>query len=169
MKYRLRIFEGNGREWKWVRFWNSMEKFSIYAVITGLVLVVAMQVVLRTDILKSQLQVSDSWYGQEYQPVLPASTDDTRLWGNIILRLEDYTTLPDAVVVINGKQVTDFTKQQVTVKVASGDFLEVDTTAYRLPIRVKIVNASTNINRSLLLEELTLTQERSAFGKVIFK
>ena len=157
----------------WQRYqhslWHSIEKLLLCCVVAGFFLLIAAQIVLKQQDLRQELQIGDSWYGQEYQPVLPAAADDTELWGNITLALVDYESLPEALVLVNGEISGRFQNRTVTVRVHPGDQLAVDTTAYRLPIQIRISSASSNINTSFLQETVRLQQEQLSLGNVIFR
>ena len=126
------------------------------------------QVTLLNNSLNARFDLGSNWYGEAYNVKAVASADD-QIWGNVVLELVDLTTLPEAKVLLNGRQVADFTDAAVTVRVANGDVLSVDTTAYELPITVRIKNVSSFIDVKELNEFTVITKEIAPLGKILFK
>ena len=125
------------------------------------------QIVRSSDSLSAKIDLGENWYGEEYQ-FSPAAADNGGVWGNVVLELMDYSTLPKALVLINGEQKASFREQQVTVRVENGDVITVDTTAYGSAVRVRIKSVSSVIDTKNL-REITVVDGCRDLGKVSFR
>jgi len=124
------------------------------------------QWILADDGLRAEFPLNN-WYGTEY--AVDASNTDIGLWGNIVLEIEEYTTLPFLTVYINGEAAGKFDTSRLTLKVFPGDVVAIDSSAYAAPITVRLVSCSASIDTSLLLMHVRLMRERAELGTIIFK
>lgn len=65
----------------------------------------------------------------------------------VTFQLLDYTSLPRAAVLVNGEKKGYFTHRYVTVPVADGDELAVETSFYEHPVSFKIIETYGNVLR----------------------
>lgn len=65
-------------------------------------------------------------------------------WASINLRLCDFVSLPEATVLIDGKEVGSFLQNELTLNVKQGNILVINN-PYPYPITVEIVKATPNI------------------------
>jgi len=63
----------------------------------------------------------------------------------ITLRLNRYSALPLARVLVNGESGGQFTDRYVTVFVREGDLLEIDGTRYNRPFEVEVLDVSRGV------------------------
>jgi hypothetical protein len=111
-----------------------------------------------------------TWYGMEYdEAVVPAAASNSGLYGSITLELAEYSRLEHAYVLINGVKAGDFSEPELTLRVFDGDVLEVDASAYNVPVRIRLQKASYGIDRERLFSEVQVCGERKEIGCVIFK
>lgn len=125
------------------------------------------QVALQSG-LSERLSFGGNWYGKTYQ-IQTAAGEQDDLWGNVTLELVGFSALSRASVLINGKSVGNFTEQAVTVRVVRGDKLAVDTSAYALPVSIRIKSVSSIIDSSKLQELTTARQETVRLGIISFR
>ncbi|MGI5824686.1 MAG: hypothetical protein ACOX7J_03855 [Bacillota bacterium] len=118
--------------------------------------------------LAQNYDLGETWYGEVYETKAVASDED-EVWGNVVLRLTDFTTLPEAVVLLNGEPVKKFVEQEVTVRVVSGDVLSVDTSAYDAPVAVRIKSVSSVIDTRELREITVIRSGSAVLGKILLK
>ncbi|MDO7786478.1 hypothetical protein [Desulforamulus aquiferis] len=120
-------------------FWNkkSLERYLLTVVGICLVFLVVLQL---THVRTPYQGVIDQ-VGSDAQAMSYAEVADT----TIILQLVNYSTLPKARVLVNGQVKGDFTHPYVTLSVADGDLLEVDTSFYRHSVKVKVLETSNKI------------------------
>jgi len=63
----------------------------------------------------------------------------------VTLELKNYTSLPRAVVLVNGEPRAVFGERYVTVPVTEGDLLEVDGSFYTHPLVVEVLDVSRGV------------------------
>ena len=81
----------------------------------------------------------------EFPETRLTSTQYIPIFATITLEIDNFTSLEKAVLLINGREVTDFREKQVTAKVLSGDVLAVDGTFYDHEIYFRILSTSENV------------------------
>ncbi|RYD02917.1 hypothetical protein N752_22285 [Desulforamulus aquiferis] len=121
-------------------FWNKrfLERYLLTVVGICLVFLMVFQLArVRTPYQGVIDQVGSDAQAMSYV----AEVADT----TIILQLVNYSTLPKARVLVNGQVKGDFTHPYVTLSVADGDLLEVDTSFYRHSVEVKVLETSNKI------------------------
>lgn len=149
-----------------LRFLQRRSVFeAVLAVVTlaSLALLVACQVWLRLD----NGQTVATWAGLTYD-ARPAAVSMDGLYGSVTIELADYSELAQAFVFINGQKAAAFDSAELTLRVFDGDVLEIDVTAYRVPVRFRLGRVSAGINESFLLQELELCGERRQLGRIVF-
>ncbi len=134
-------------------------------------LLVAALLVCQLGMYQGRLQPVGSWWGAEYRggEVAAVTAHTTELTGTVVWRLTDYSRLEELRLLKNGHEAGRFTSAEVRLRVADGDVLEVDATAYQQPVRLKLQQASSGIDRSCLLRELGLSGERLQLGRIVFE
>lgn len=66
---------------------------------------------------------------------------------SVILQLTNFSTLPKARVLVNGKVQGDFSHPFVTIPVTQGDLLEVDVSYYDHPVAIKVLDATQDVHQ----------------------
>lgn len=135
-----------------VKNWQKTEVLLIITVLLAMGCGLFAQIVLANDSLSEKIYLGENWYGSEYETA-SLENKDNKIWGNVVLELADYTTLPKARVLINGEEAGRFTEKTVTVRVENGDLLAVDTKAYNCPVKVVVLKVSSVIDKESLFEE----------------
>ena len=156
-------------DFKWQKIWRVTEKITVGLVMSSVILCIAMQVIMTRDNLRGYFDIAQSWNGTELDTTLPVVQDDTALFGNIVIEVPNFTTLPDAKVLVNGVESGSFKENQVTVRVYAGDVIEIDSSAYEKYITYAIVRASANINTKHLNEQVTVKGGKANMGSVLFR
>lgn len=83
--------------------------------------------------------------------------------------MEDYSSLPKADILINGKKIKSFDEDEILLEVMAGDIIEIDTRAYKFPINFKLIKASDNMAYPEEGTILTANQSIVMLGRVIVK
>lgn len=65
--------------------------------------------------------------------------------GRVTLQLKGYYSLPKAYVLVNGREVKNFTSASVTFIVRAGDIVEIDGTYYSKPFQVNVTGVTDNL------------------------
>ncbi|MDA8235577.1 MAG: hypothetical protein M0Z31_12405 [Clostridia bacterium] len=86
----------------------------------------------------------------------------------VTLQLENFSSLAKAKIIVNGREVGNFTEKLVSVKVRPGDLLEVDGSFYQQAIRVKVLDTSPIIKRPEEGGEFLVRSGITQLGKVKF-
>ena len=156
----------HNRQKRELLIFNVVQIILIVLIIGSGVGLLISQWILADNELRSGLQLKD-WYGTEYG--VDAAANDAGLWGNVVLGIEQYSTLPLLEVYINGNKAGHFDTERLVLKVYPGDIVAVDSTAYAGRIKVKMVSCSSSISTEELQEEMWLKKERKNLGTIVFK
>ncbi|GAW91007.1 hypothetical protein [Calderihabitans maritimus] len=153
---------------------EAAETFLFRTVLLGLVLLVVVQAFLTHDPIRFYLSFSERMEGKLAEfymdnPEARIVTSGSVAFATVTLRLENYSTLQKAILLVNGEKVADFRDKQVTVRVFPGDFLEIDGSFYTLPLRFKVVATSSNIARPSVGQVIEVQGGVAKVGKVIFR
>ena len=65
--------------------------------------------------------------------------------GGVTLELQGYYSLPKAYVLVNGREVKNFTSGKVAFTVRAGDIVEIDGTYYSKPFQVNVTKVTDNL------------------------
>lgn len=85
---------------------------------------------------------------------------------SIIFQLINFSTLPKAKILVNGKIAGDFTHPYVNLPVAEGDLVEIDTCFYEHLVTIKVLESSSNIVLPQKGVQLSGKKTVLSFGKV---
>lgn len=89
-------------------------------------------------------------------------------WANLTLQLLDYTSRPDVEIEVNGKEVGNFLRKEVSFAVKKGDLITIYNPAENLPIKVLVSKKTPNI-RVPDLNTMVEGTGRIYFSTVIMK
>lgn len=93
--------------------------------------------------------LSDEPYGAQPTLSVPEQTEMAAKGENgavqLTLALQDIASLPHCRVLVNGQEAGCFEERQVSLALAAGDLIEVDTTWYDFPVAFEIVNGAENL------------------------
>lgn len=161
---------------------NRIEKYLIRTIIFSLLVIVVVQGIMTHDPLRLYLSWSERMEGQVVE--YPVASDAANGTGNkqqpdilkarspqagIILTIEDFSSLPRTVVMVNGSEKARFKNKEVKLLVQAGDVLEIDSRAYNFPVKYKITNASANLSFPDRGTVYTANQGIVMIGKIIVK
>ncbi|SFF94656.1 hypothetical protein SAMN05660649_00137 [Desulfotomaculum arcticum] len=123
-------------------FWGArFERWLLRTVVLCAVMLVAVQWFTKDPVLqavsRAGIDTNDSIESREPSSAAPSAAELEHL---ITFQLLEYSTLPMAEVVVNGQKAAAFAERFVTVPVADGDVLEIDTKFYHRPVSVKVLD-----------------------------
>lgn len=136
------------------KFVDKIEKYLIRFIVLGVVVLVLVQGMMTRDSLRFYLSWSERMEGQALEyPVSKENVEADESPGMDInspyallsLSLEQYSSLPKAVILINGEKVDNFENQEVDLKLMAGDIVEIDATFYDFPVEIKVNKVSDNL------------------------
>ncbi len=162
------------------RIIDKVEKYLIRTIVLSLLVIVVVQGMMTHDPLRLYLSWSERLEGQvvEY-PVagdiktvkkdkpekLKAISPETYL----VLEIEEFSSLPRTVVLINGREKARFNNKEVKLLLQAADVVEIDSRAYNFPITYCIKNSSDNLAFPEKETMYTANQSIVMIGKIIVK
>lgn len=90
-------------------------------------------------------------------------------WAEIVVEVENYSSLPKAFVLVNGEKAGVFYEPRLRIRVMAGDDLEIDTSSYSSPISFRICETSRNVAEPGPGTVVSSTSGRVYLGKVMVK
>ncbi|MGI6588540.1 MAG: hypothetical protein ACOX2N_07205 [Peptococcia bacterium] len=66
-------------------------------------------------------------------------------WANLTLQILDYTSRPDVEIEVNGQEVGNFLRKEVSLAVKKGDLITIYNPNENLPIKVLVCKKTPNI------------------------
>ena len=155
-------------------FVEMMERYIIRLVIIGFVLMITVQAVMTQDQFRMYLSWSERLEGESLKYPVNAVHDDKSPAPEavspdavIVLSVDKYSSLPRAVLMVNGKEKTTFNEREIQLKLKAGDVLEVDTTHYNFPVEFKVTSLSDNVAFPRKGQTWTSHQGLTMIGKII--
>ncbi|HBT20501.1 MAG TPA: hypothetical protein DEA47_03930 [Peptococcaceae bacterium] len=134
-------------------FFKWIERFLIACTVLSFALLILGQFMMIINPVDFYMNFAEKIEGktvnfyEEFPEMRVASQNFQSVFATITIRLENFSSLEKAVLLINGKEVADFRKKQVTVKVSQGDVLAIDGTYYVHDLTFKVVSVSENVRQ----------------------
>mgnify|MGYP000911697765 FL=1 len=163
-------------------FINRVEKYLIRIIVLSLLVIVVVQGIMTHDPLRLYLSWSERMEGQVVE--YPVAGDAAESTGDkqqtdvlkaqspqagMILTIEDFSSLPRTIVLVNGNEKARFQNKEVKLLLQAGDVLEIDSRAYSFPVEYKIENTSSNLSFPERGTVYTANQGIVMLGKIIVK
>ncbi|MDD3853609.1 MAG: hypothetical protein PHD40_08150 [Syntrophomonadaceae bacterium] len=156
------------------RWAEKIEKFLIRFVVLTMVAIVVVQGLMTHEPYRLYLSLGERLEGERLeQPVIKnaeikkAVIDSSQAF--IIIRMEQFSSLPEAVLLVNDKEVACFEQKEIKFSVTAGDTVEIDSTYYNFPINYHITAVSENMNFPEAGKKYTGNSSIVMIGKVIVK
>jgi len=131
-------------------FIEEVEKYLIRAIVVGVILIVLVQTFFLQDPMQLYMSFSEKLnqevtdFDRQY-PEARATSGQVAAFSTVTIRLENFSSLQKAKLLINDSVVADFRDKQVTVRVNPHDVLSIDGSYYTHRLVFKIVSASKNV------------------------
>lgn len=156
------------------RFIDKVERYLIRFIVLGVVAMVVVQGVMTNDSMRFYLSWAERMEGQEVdladaQAIDTSDQTTTSPNALITISIKDYSALPKAAVLVNGKKSASFNTNQVQLRVRAEDTLEIDSTAYNFPVEYSITDQSANLSFPRQGQAFTGNQSIVMMGKIIVK
>ena len=160
------------------KFIEKVEKHLIRSIALVFVAVILVQGLMTQDDMRLYLSWGERLEGQtiEYpvysnegekqEPEMETLNSPYALLG---LSLEEYSSLPRAMVLVNGKEHGSFEDNQVQLKLMAGDVVEIDASYYDFPVKFKVLKASDNLAFPVPGENYVCNQDVVMIGKIVVK
>jgi hypothetical protein len=146
--------------WRWI---EKLDRFLIALVFSVAVLALASQAWLAGSQIKEA-----AWPAFSREPAQPEGISIAGDPRNpvITLKLNKYSALPLARLLVNGETAGRFNDRYITVFVREGDLLEIDGTRYDRPFEVEVLNVSRGVVSPVPGATVKVQGTVSAVGKV---
>jgi len=133
-----------------VTFIEEVEKYLIRAIVVGVILLVLVQTFFLQDPTQFYMSFSEKLnqevtnFNRIYPEARPTS-GEIAVFSTVTIRLENFSSLQKAKLLINDRVVTDFRDKQVTVRVNPQDVISIDGSYYTHRLVFKVVSVSNNV------------------------
>lgn len=160
------------------KFVNRVEKGLIRIVVMGVVFMVIVQALMTQEQYRIYLSWGEKLEGQSInypvsvtQPAEsePSSSPMKSSQAVMNISIDVFSSLPKAIVLVNGKPAGNFSNRDVSIKLKDGDVVEIDSRYYNFPINYRIISISDNLAYPDKEKEYTGNQSIVMIGKVIVK
>ncbi len=162
------------------RIIDKVEKYIIRIIVLSLLVIVVVQGMMTHDPLRLYLSWSERMEGQvvEYPVAGDAKTvnkDEPEKLNvispeaHLILGIEEFSSLPRSIVLVNGREKTRFNDKEVKLLLKAADVVEIDSRAYNFPVTYYIKNSSDNLAFPEKETLYTANQSIVMIGKIIVK
>lgn len=159
------------------KFFEKVEQSLIRLIVIGLIAVVVVQGVMTNDRVRFYLSWAERMEGQAVnlaeegiapspEHASPAAVSPQAL---LTLGIKDFSALPKAVVLVNGKETDYFKDAQVELRINAQDVVEIDSTAYNFPVEYIVLNRSPNLSYPRQGQVFSANQSMVMVGKIIVK
>lgn len=160
-------------------FWR-LERYLLRMVVLGIVMVVVVQGLMTHEPFRFFLSWGERMEGQPIpvptaQPQAPAENAAQQELltvspqAQLVVALDQYSSLPKAAVLVNGQQVGNFNDKEYLLQVQAGDVIEIDASYYNFPISFTIASTSANLVFPQALQVYKTNQSVVMIGKTVVK
>lgn len=167
------------------KYINLVEKYLIRFIVLFLVALVVVQGLMTRDDLRLYLSLGERLEGQYIgQPAINESPDPASAVQNLgdsdkasrespqaqlTISVERFASLPRAVILVNHHPYREFTEKEMSLELAAGDIVEIDTTFYSFPVSFLIKETSSNVAYPEKNQIYQANQGIVMVGKIIVK
>ncbi|WP_366922368.1 hypothetical protein MFMK1_002821 [Metallumcola ferriviriculae] len=153
------------------RWSETVEKYLIRTVVLGVLLLVVAQALALDEPANfymgfSQLLDREAAEFNRQYPEARSVNAPLSAFATVSVRLNKFSALEKAKLLVNGKEVTDFRHPQVTVKVNSGDVISVDGSFYTHQLEFEIVGGTDNIAVPKINAKIEVEGDSASFAPV---
>ncbi len=160
------------------RFIEKVEKHLIRTIALAFIALIIVQGLMTHDNMRLYLSLGERLEGQaiDYPVNSVEENNGTEEMENInspyamvLLSLEKFSSLPKAVVMVNGKEQASFVNNEVQLKLMAGDVVEIDASAYNFPVVFNVKQVSDNLAFPVKDENYVCNHDIVMIGKVVVK
>lgn len=90
-------------------------------------------------------------------------------WAEVEIELMQFTSLPRAMVLVNGQWAGSFSEPRLRLRVMGADDIEIDTSSYEFPVQFRLNKVSINVVQPCAGTLLKSNGGRIYVGKVMVK
>ncbi|MDR1616714.1 MAG: hypothetical protein LBR98_06855 [Syntrophomonadaceae bacterium] len=158
-------------------FFQRVEKVVLHIVIWGIMLLVGVQGLMAYEPYRLFLSWGERMEGEP----LPAPAAQTPIaqeavhteaaqpTADLVIAVKQYSSLPKALVLVNGEKAGNFTGNEFFLRVKPSDTVEIDASYYNFPITFAVGSVSDNLSFPKTGQTFQTYQSTVMLGKVILK
>lgn len=155
-------------------FMTFIEKSLFSLIVLALATMSIAQILLTDETWRNYLNFANRLESQkifisDWPQVESAAGTDLKNVGWITLKLEKYHTLPNAYILVNGREVRRFTTDTVIVPVREGDIVEADGSSYSKSFAINVAAVTDNIDTEIQNSTLTVSHDVITITEVKLK
>ncbi|MDD3880343.1 MAG: hypothetical protein PHP26_10230 [Syntrophomonas sp.] len=165
------------------RFVEKVEKFLIRTIILTVLIIVVVQGAMTKDSWRFYLSLGERLEGQTIEfpvnnfPVVDSRKNSANLHSQplqsphaeITLQVEKFSSLPRAIIMVNGEERAKFVNGEVALELNAGDVVEIDASYYNFPLSFIVKDCSPNLAHPEKGKTFTSNQSIAMIGKIIVK
>lgn len=129
---------------------DLVEKYLVRLAALVVVALVLIQGLMSKDEFRLFLSLDERLEGKRAEmPAMLSSEQDIMVKeeiGYMVIKVEDYSSLSQAYVLVNSQVMGSFADGRVKLYVADGDVIELDTRSYAYPVTFVIESVSSNLS-----------------------
>lgn len=163
--------------------WSWHDHFEIVirrlAVLLAIVLVLVQGAMLNGDV-RYRLSIGEQLEGrpvtEQSNRTIQAASDSVLTgeemispWAEVEVEMLQFTSLPQAMILINGQWAGSFAEPKLRLRVMGSDDIEIDTSSYDFPVQFRINQASVNLVQPQVGDSYKSNHGRIFVGKVMVK
>jgi hypothetical protein len=154
---------------------DKVERYLIRTAVLCVIAIVVVQGMMTDDSLRLYLSWSERMEGQILDFPVNQTIENTNAVSksstevSLTLEIEDFSALPEVIVLVNGKSQYKFSEAQIHVEANAGDTIEIDATHYNFPCTFKVSKCSENLSFPKKGQTFKANQSIVMVGKLIIK
>ncbi|MGE5380438.1 MAG: hypothetical protein ACM3NT_05160 [Methylocystaceae bacterium] len=136
--------------------WSRFDRIARRMVVLLAITLVLVQGAMLNDDIRYRLSIGEQLEGRpvaedSYQNIQAASDsvltgeETVSPWAEIEIEMQQFTSLPRAMVLVNGQWAASFVEPRLRLRVMGADDIEIDTSSYEFPITFHIKKVSVNV------------------------
>jgi hypothetical protein len=142
---------------------NFFEKLLFTAFIVCFIALIAVQITLSSPALRPLVSVDGRYEGN------PLKTEEYLYdVGEVTIKLVKPEPENNIGILLNGEEAAVFSGNEVTLEVLDGDVIEIDASAAKSEIEVRITNVSDNLSRKYIGKSLTVKGSVKILSQILF-
>ncbi|MDR1160623.1 MAG: hypothetical protein LBK69_08370 [Syntrophomonadaceae bacterium] len=158
-------------------FFQQVEKVVLRMVVWGVVLLVGVQGLMAYEPYRLFLSWGERMEGEPLPlPAVqtqaapdPVHRGATVSAADLVIKVEQYSSLPKAFVMVNGEKIGNFLDNEFVLQVMPADTIEIDASYYNFPVTFTIGSVSDNLSFPAAGQTFQAHQSIVMLGKVILK
>ncbi len=160
------------------KFIEKVEKHLIRTIALAFIALIIVQGLMTHDNMRLYLSWGERLEGQAIDYPVNSEESDNGIeemeeinspYAILVLSVENFSSLPRAVILVNGKEQASFANDEVQLKLMAGDVVEIDASAYNFPVVFNVEKVSDNLAFPVADESYVCNHDIVMIGKIVVK